>query len=49
MEGDASNNKAMYSKPYYDPTLGAELDAWRNACSMTEISDRLESQEGYSV
>ena len=25
------------------------MEAWRNACSMAEISDRLESQEGYSV
>ena len=25
------------------------MDVWRNACTMSELSDRIESQEGYSV
>jgi len=37
------------SKPYYDPTLGEELEAWRDACGMAELSDRIESQAGCSV
>ena len=46
---DASNQVEGNLKPYYDPTLGVELDAWRNACTTSELSDRIESQEGYSV
>ena len=30
-------------------TLGEELEAWRNACGMAEISNRIESEAGYSV
>ena len=47
--GDKANNKTGITKPYYDPTLGVELEAWRNAASMAELRDKIESQEGYSV
>jgi len=45
--GTASNDEATIAKPYYDPTLGVELEACRNACSMAELSDRLESQDAW--